>query len=413
VNREVLVHLDDRVVGRLWARARKGRESATFEYAREWLIGPERFELEPSLALGSGPQHTPVGKPLFGCLGDSAPDRWGRMLMRRAERRQAETEGRTVRSLLEVDYLLRVDDEARQGALRFRDTPEGPFLGAAGVSRIPPLVELPRLLAASDRVVGDRETDEDLRLLLAPGSSLGGARPKASLRDLDGSLALAKFPAHVDETSVVQWEAVALTLAGLCGIQVPDWKLVEVLGRQVLVSRRFDRAATGRLPFISALTMLGATDNEMRSYLEIADSLHQHGASPTEDVRSLWRRLVFNVLISNTDDHLRNLGFLRLRGPGWRLAPAYDLNPVPLEFKPRILCTAIDEDDPTASLALALSVAEHFRLTPGQARETARQVASHTQTWRQVARSLAIPAREVERMRSAFEHGDLAAALEL
>jgi serine/threonine-protein kinase HipA len=203
MDRDVLVYADlsgvPIKVGRLWSRVRKGRENATFEYDDQWLQHPERFALEPSLALGAGPQHIPSGRALFGALGDSAPDRWGRLLMRRAERMHAAHEGRGVRTLFEVDYLLLVDDEARQGAVRFAEEVGGPFLATTAAQRIPPLVELPRLLHAAERVIGDTESEDDLRLLLAPGSSLGGARPKATVRDRDGTLAIAKFPQQDDD----------------------------------------------------------------------------------------------------------------------------------------------------------------------------------------------------------------------
>ena len=231
------------LAGRLWARVRKRRQSATFEYDQDWLQSADRFSLEPALTLGPGPFHAPSDKPLFGSIGDSAPDRWGRVLMRRAERRRAERAGETPRTLREIDYLLMVDDEARQGALRFALDQGGPFLAERGTTRIPPLIELPRLLLAAERVVGDVDSDEVLRLLLAPGSSLGGARPKASVRDRDGLLAMAKFPHKDDEINTVLWDAVALKLAGKASIPVPDWRLEQVTDKPVLLLRRFDRAA--------------------------------------------------------------------------------------------------------------------------------------------------------------------------
>ncbi len=207
MERDVLVYADlegtPHLVGRLWARTRKNGESATFEYDQSWLAHPDRFSLEPALKLGPGPFHTLSDKPLFGAIGDSAPDRWGRVLMRRAERRRAESQGETPRTVREIDYLLMVDDEARQGALRFAEREGGPFLATHGPTKIPPLVELPRLLSAAEHVVGNSDTDDDLRLLLAPGSSLGGARPKASVRDRDGHLAIAKFPNKGDEINTV------------------------------------------------------------------------------------------------------------------------------------------------------------------------------------------------------------------
>jgi serine/threonine-protein kinase HipA len=330
--------------------------------------------------------------------------------MRRAERRRAEREGQTPRTVREIDYLLMVDDEARQGALRFAEREGGPFLAEHGPTKIPPLIELPRLLSAAERVLSDTDSDEDLRLLLAPGSSLGGARPKASVRDRDGHLVIAKFPNKGDEVNTVLWEAVALTLAEKAGIPVPAWRLEIVADRPVLLLRRFDREEGTRVPFLSAMSMLDAKDNEARSYLEFVDVLRQHGAAPKEDMHALWRRIVFSILISNTDDHLRNHGFLWAGPAGWRLSPAYDLNPVPTDIKPRVLTTAIDLDDGTASLQLALKVASYFELSEDEAHKIAKQVGEAVASWRQVAKKLGLTPAEIDRMASAFEHEDLKAA---
>jgi serine/threonine-protein kinase HipA len=414
---EVLVYVDLQgtpyPVGRLWMRIRKDRESATFEYDNSWLSHPERFSLEPALKLGPGAFHTSSDKPLFGAIGDSAPDRWGRVLMRRAERRRAEREKQAPRTLREIDYLLMVDDEARLGALRFARADGGPFLAEYSPTKIPPLIELPRLLSAVEHALSDTDTDEDMRLLLAPGSSLGGARPKASVRDRDGHLTIAKFPNKGDEVNTVLWEAVALTRAAKAGIQVPVWRIETAADKPVLLLRRFDRDRTTRLPFLSAMSMLGAKDNEAHSYLEFVDVLRQHGAAPKEDMHALWRRIVFNILISNTDDHLRNHGFLWTGPAGWRLSPAYDLNPVPTDIKPRILTTAIDLEDATASLKLALEVASYFELAVGEAHAIAAQVGQAVATWRKDAAGLGLSAAEIDRMASAFEHEDLKAALDL
>src|SRR5215831_4452782 len=415
MNHELFVYVDLRgtphLVGRLWTRVRKDRESATFEYDKSWLAHPDRFSLDPALKLGPGPFHAPADRALFGAIGDSAPDRWGRVLMRGAERRRAEREGATPRTVREINYLLLVDDEARQGALRFADREGGPFLADGGPTKIPPLIELPRLLSASEHVLSDTDSDEDLRLLLAPGSSVGGARPKASVRDRDGHLAIAKFPNQGDEINTELWEAVALTLAAKAGIPVPEWRLETVGGRSVMLLRRFDRGRHTRVPFLSAMSMLEARDNERRSYLEFVDVLRRHGAAPKEDMHQLWRRIVFNVLISNTDDHLRNHGFLWTGSAGWRLSPAYDLNPVPIDIRPRVLCTAIDLDDATASLKLAFEVAPYFELKADQAREIASQVGKAVSSWRSVAASFGIRPAEIDRMASAFDHEDLRAAI--
>jgi serine/threonine-protein kinase HipA len=417
MNTEALVYVDldgqPILVGRLWTRSRKGRDSASFEYDARWLQHPDRFALEPALQLGPGPFHTSADRPLFGAIGDSAPDRWGRVLMRRAERRRAKRAGETSRSLREIDYLLAVNDEARQGALRFSQTAGGSFLAADDANPIPPLVELKRLLSAAEHFIDKSDSDEDLRLLLAPGSSLGGARPKASVRDRDGRLAVAKFPHKDDEFDAVRWEAVELSLAGKAGIPVPPWRVEEVAGKSILLLRRFDRDGDMRIPFLSSMSMLGARDNETRSYLEFVDALRQYGATPKSDMRALWRRIVFNVLTSNTDDHLRNHGFLYAGPDGWQLAPAYDLNPVPVDIKPRVLATAIDLDDSTASLGLALSVAGYFELNDEEARGIAAEVGRAVRGWREEAGRLRIAPAEIERMASAFEHEDLREALAL
>jgi serine/threonine-protein kinase HipA len=412
---EVVVYVDLRsvpnLVGRLWMRARRDRESATFEYEPNWLAHPESFSLEPALRLGPGPFHTPSHQPIFGAMGDSAPDRWGRELMRRAERRRADREGQAPRTLREIDYLLMVDDEARIGALRFAGSQGGPFLAEYGATRILPLIELPRLLSAADRAATDTDSEEDLRLLLAPGSSLGGARPKASVRDRDGHLAIAKFPSQADEFNTVLWEALALTLAAKAGIPVPSWRVESVAGRQVLLLRRFDRNGAARIPFLSAMSMLSARDNEPHSYLEFVDILRLHGAEPKEDMHALWRRIVFSILISNTDDHLRNHGFLWSGPAGWKLSPAYDLNPVPVDIRPRILTTAIDLEDGTASLDLAFEVAPYFELDSREALSIAAQVGRAVAKWRREAARLGLSASETDRMSSASEHDDLKAAL--
>jgi serine/threonine-protein kinase HipA len=415
MDREALVYVDldgkPHLVGRLWARVRKNKESASFEYDKTWLENPARFSLEPALQVGPGAFHTPADTPMFGAIGDSAPDRWGRALMRRAERRRAERAGTAPRTLQEIDFLLLVDDEARQGALRFAERQGGPFLREEGVKRIPPLVELPELLSAAEHVVEDKDTEEDLRLLFAPGSSLGGARPKTSVIEKDGQLAIVKFPRRDDEINTVVWEAVALALAAKSGIPVPASRIETVSNKPVILLRRFDREGTRRIPFLSAMSMLGAKDRDTRSYLEIVDALRQHGAAPKEDMEQLWRRLVFSILISNTDDHLRNHGFLYAGQAGWRLSPAYDLNPVPVDVKPRILTTAINEDDNTASLALAMEVAPYFDLEPATAGKIAAEVGKAVSNWRDEAVRLGIGKSEIERMASAFEHDDLKRAL--
>jgi serine/threonine-protein kinase HipA len=411
MDREAFVYLDIAgspvLVGRLWSRIRKQRETGTFEYDASWLKRADRFALEPALILSEGPYHTGADRPMFGAIGDSAPDRWGRALMRRAERKAAEREGRQPRTLFEIDFLLQVDDEARAGALRFAEKEGGPFLAEADKFRIPPIVELNRLLAAAERVIDDKDSEEDLRLLIAPGSSLGGARPKASVRDKDGHLSIAKFPHKEDSSHVVLWEGVALTLAARARIAVSEWHVVQVGKKACLILRRFDRRDGERVPLLSAMSMLGAADNETHTYLEIAEALRQQGASSNDDLKELWRRIVFNVLISNTDDHLRNHAFLYESQKGWRLSPAYDMNPVPVDVKPRILTTAIDPEDNSASIDLAFAAAEYFGLKKDEAKAIAAEVGAAVSHWTQEAQKAGIAKSEIDRMASAFEHKDL------
>jgi len=412
VNRELLVYVDlDRkpvLCGRLWTRTAP-RASASFEYDASWRADPRAFAVDPEMPLTAGRFHT--GRSVFRTFTDPAPDRWGQMLLRRAERARARREGRSPRTLTAVDFLTLVDDETRLGALRFRDASaddSAPFLSTSG-PRIPPLVALPRLLGATARVVADKETDEDLALVLAPGTSLGGARPKASVRGTDGRLLVAKFPSATDEWPATRWEATLLGLAAAAGIRVPAFRLEIVARKAVVLLERFDREGATRIPYMSAMTALSADDNEARSYLDIVDALRREGSRAAADLRELWRRLVFNVLVSNTDDHLRNHGFLH-DGAGWRLAPAYDLNPTPTDVRPRMHALALDETDTTASMETTFEVAPKFGIGLAEAHRVAREVAGVVGNWRAAGNRCGLKPRELERMESAFQHEDLARA---
>lgn len=410
------VHIDlngrTRLVGLAHANRVRGKEIISFEYADSWFEDPECFAIEPSLGLTPGAFNPPAGQVVFGSIGDSAPDSWGRRLMQRAERRSAARETRTVRTLPESAYLLGVADETRLGALRFRWSGQPDFLAPLGTG-VPALVDLGRLLDISERILRDEETDDDLRLIFAPGSSLGGARPKASVIDHHGRLSIAKFPKETDEYSIEIWEEIALRLAERAGISTPDHELIEVAGKPVLLSQRFDRVGRTRIPFLSAMAMMGAKDGERGSYPEMVDTLSAHGAQAKTDAHALYRRVVFNVLISNVDDHLRNHGFLRFGKAGWVLAPAYDLNPVPADLKARVLTTYIDLDEGTCSVDLLEAAAEYFGLSLPKARAIISEVARATALWRQTAKEAGARPAEINRMASAFEHDDLDYALSL
>jgi len=399
-------------VGTLHRYTRRGDETTSFEYHADWLSEPARFSLEPALVVNRGAFAPSGSATTFGSIGDSAPDTWGRRLMQRAARRLAEREGRPVRALMEVDYLLGVSDFARLGALRFRRADEQEFQ-APMATGVPGLIDLRRLLQVTERILRDEETDEDIQLIFAPGSSLGGSRPKASVVDQHGRLAIAKFPKETDDYSLEVWEAVALALAAHAGIRTPDYELIQVGEKPVLLSRRFDRDALTRVPFLSALSMMGLKDGERASYPELADVLTQQGAQAAADAKELYRRMVFNVLISNVDDHLRNHGFIWASRSGWILSPVYDLNPMPSDVRPRILTTNISLDEGTYNLDLVLSVAEYFGLGPVPAKKIIKEAGTATASWRVVAKALNVRASEIRRMESAFEHADLRKALAL
>lgn len=402
----------EELIGRGRSNRARGKEVVLFEYARKWLESPNHFELEPALPLGPGTFAPPDGLALHGSIGDSSPDTWGRRLMQRAERRRAITEGREVRTLMESDYLLGVTDETRLGALRFRLPGSDRFL-ASPSQGVPSIVELGRLLQTTERIFRDEETDEDIQLIFAPGSSLGGARPKASVIDQHGQLAIAKFPKESDEYSIETWEEVALQLAEKSGIPTPEHKLIIAAGKPVLLSRRFDRENTHRIPFLSAMALLGARDGDTGSYPEIVDVLGRYGSQAKKDAYGLFRRVAFNVLTSNLDDHLRNHGFLRKSHEGWTLAPAYDLNPVPADLKARVLTTNINLDEGTCSLDLLEESCQYFALSLREARNIIKEVVIATSTWRSTAKKLGVRPTEIDRMASAFEHSVREEALRL
>ena len=413
---DVEVHVDfapgQKRIGTLRRHARRGEEALSFEYHASWLDDAEHISLEPALPLSRGAFAPAGGAPIFASIGDSAPDTWGRRLMQRAERRRAEREHRAVRTLQELDYLLGVSDVSRLGALRFRNVGEEAFQSPTSAA-VPSLIELGRLLQITDRILRDEETDEDMQIIFAPGSSLGGARPKASVIDQHGRLAIAKFPKETDDYSIELWESVALTLASRAGIRTPDHELIRVAGRAVMLTRRFDRTEHARVPFLSALSMLGLKDGERGSYPELVDVLTRYGARARQDAREIYRRMIMNILISNVDDHLRNHGFLWGGRDGWTLSPAYDLNPTPTDVRPRILTTNISLDEATCDLDLALSSAEFFAISLTEAKAIAKEVGSVVSAWRDVAAAAGATQAEIRRMASAFEHDDLARALAL
>lgn len=408
---QVVVEIDGRDVpaGLLFSHRRGGRESASFTYDASYIARSDAYELDPGLPLTRSGLQTPDGHSMFRAFADAAPDRWGRNLIVRDERRRARAEGGTARSLGEIDFLLAVRDDLRQGALRFRDPETGVYF-ADEVRGVPHVTDLGSLLHAAEHLGSDQETEEELRDLLRGGSSLGGARPKVHVIDTSGRLAIAKFPSsRLDAWDVTAWESVALDLAREAGILVPPSALVRVADRSVLVIERFDRHAQRRIGYVSAVTRLEARDGDIGSYLDIAAAIEEVSPHASQDLHELWRRMAFSILISNTDDHLRNHGFLNAGGNSWTLSPAFDLNPDPSQGT-KHLATAINEADTTASIETLLSVAPLFRLDEAEAIDVLGQVLDATSRWSDVAADHHIAKAGIEGMAPAFEHEQKEAA---
>lgn len=399
------------LMGMLHADIVRGKEVFSFDTDKEWLQHGQFRILDPDLGKFSGPQYLRDDKPNFGLFLDSSPDRWGRMLMRRREAILARQEGRKPRTLYETDYLLGVYDPNRMGALRFKLNPDGDFMDWNKSLSTPPWASIRDLEYASmqlerDDISDDPEYAKWLGMLIAPGSSLGGARPKANILDESGRLWIAKFPSSNDAADVGAWEAVACELARMSGIQVAESKAQRFSGKQhTFLTRRFDRTNTGtRIHFSSAMTMLGLTDGadaaEGVSYLSLVEFLMTNGSEVGRNLEELWRRIVFNISISNCDDHLRNHGFI-LTQHGWMLSPAYDMNPDPLGTGLKL---NISEDDNSLDFDLAMSVAPYFRLSDNKAVEIIDKVRKSVADWRKVATSYGIPRADQEQMETAFRY---------
>jgi serine/threonine-protein kinase HipA len=396
-------------LGHLHATASRGKEVFAFEFAPTWLEQPDVPAIDPALPVFGGRQYPRRGHANFGVFLDSCPDRWGRVLMRRREARSARKEGRAERRLLESDYLLGVFDRHRMGAMRFRLDPEGPFLDDREGLAAPPWTSLRALEQASraleaDDAESDPAFDDWLALLLAPGASLGGARPKADVVDPAGRLWIAKFPSVADTHDVGAWEHVTHTLAQRAGVAVPEATAQAFAGDQrTFLIRRFDRdGLAARVHFASAMTLLGHVDGDGASYLELAAFLERHGAHPARDLEQLWRRIVFAVCVSNVDDHLRNHGFL-LGSKGWELSPAYDLNPV---ADGEGLSLDISETDNAQDLDLVRDVAQYFRVKAPRREAIIAEVVSAVSAWSTVAEASGITRAEQQRMARAFRLAD-------
>lgn len=402
------VHVDWRgrphLVGRIHEAERSA--SVSFQYAPEWLERDDAFAIDPtSLPLQRGVHH---GATLWGAIQDCGPDRWGRILVERAVRKKILMQ----KPYRDLDYVLALDDASRIGALRFRPDSDSPFLAPA-TGRLPPLVRLSALLRATEAIHHETESAQDLSFLLGAGSPLGGARPKSAVGLADERLAIAKFPKPDDTRDIAAGEILALTLAAQAGIQVAEHQLVSVGGHSVAVITRFDRTGGHRIPFISAATLLALPQGEPGAYTLLADGIRQFGHDVPGDLRELWRRLVFSLLVSNRDDHLRNHGFL-MREPGrWSLSPAYDINPVPEMDRVRMNQTAVTEDQEEPTIASALSAAPRFGLRGSEAKQILRRVFTAVSGWRKIGHQLRLKATTLDAYASAFDHPLMAEAKRL
>ena len=394
------------LLGKLFVNTIKGGESYSFEHDKEWLSSTNYpVSIDPDF-MGYGGREYPSGRSIFGIFADASPDRWGRMLMTKKERKLADKEARKPRKLNDSDFLMGVYDETRMGGIRFKSEKDGEFLSNDKETATPPWATLRTLEEASRQFENDETALDEkwLNHLLRPGSSLGGARPKATVADTEGQLWIAKFPSKNDTNNTGAWEKVVHDLARMCGLNVPDSKLetFSKLGSTFLV-KRFDRDGNKRIHFASAMTLLGKTDGasaeDGSSYLDLVSIIKANGANPAADLVELWKRIVFNMSVSNTDDHLRNHAFI-LKKNGWTLSPLYDVNPVPYGDE---LSLNVNEYDNRISIPLAIETAYRFGIKEEDAMKMAKEITETVKTnWERLAVKYGIPRGLIEDMRPAF-----------
>lgn len=394
------------LVGILSAHFAKGKKAFSFEYDKEWLKNDAHRLLDPDIEFYSGPQY-PTNKENFGIFLDSMPDTWGKTLMKRRAAQDARAKKEKVPILYEIDYLLGVFDESRMGALRFKTELKGPFLDNDAQHPTPPWSSLGELQEAVNHLESDEQSDairKWIAVLIAPGSSLGGARPKANILDDQKNLWIAKFPSKTDVVDKAVWEYLAYNMAIASGIEMAASKIEKISGPyHTFLTQRFDRKNGNRIHFASAMTMTGNTEDIIKdttpSYLEIVEFIENYGVDVEANLHQLWRRMVFNIAISNTDDHLRNHGFI-LTEKGWILSPAYDINP---SIEKDGLSLNIDMDDNTLSFDLAKSVGIYFRLSEKEMQTILTQVQTVVQDWKSMAQQIGIKNQEIELMAGAFK----------
>ena len=396
---------EPKIIGVLSAHFAKAKKAFSFEYDKDWIKSEQQMLLDPDIQFYSGLQY-PNNKENFGIFLDSMPDTWGRTLMKRRVNQQAKEKGEKAPTLYDIDFLLGVYDESRMGALRFKTNTNGEFLDNNSTSPTPPWSSIRELQNASKMLENDEESDEVkkwLSVLMAPGSSLGGARPKANILDENKELWIAKFPSKNDTIDKASWEFLAYQLAINAGIEMAPCRIEKISGNyHTFFTKRFDREKGERIHFASAMTMTGNNEDTIRdniaSYLDIADFIQNYGTNINENLRQLWRRIIFNIAISNTDDHLRNHGFI-LTKDGWILSPAYDLNP---SIDKDGLALNIDTNNNALDIELAKSVGEYFRLNNNQMETIIQEVVAVVSQWKTMAKEIGISRNEMELMSKAF-----------
>jgi serine/threonine-protein kinase HipA len=395
-----------KMVGILSAHQAKGKKAFGFEYAQDWVQSKEQLLLDPDIGWFTGPQF-PIGKENFGVFLDSMPDRWGRTLMKRRAALLAKETGSPVPTLYDIDFLLGVQDESRMGALRFKTDPTGPFLSDSTQYSVPPISSIRELQQAAQVIESDAnniDIKKWLAILVAPGSSLGGARPKANVLDEQGHPWIAKFPSQHDDIDKGAWEFLLYKLALAAGIVMAESKIMKVSGNHTFLTKRFDRVNGERVHFASAMTMTGNSEETLKthtpSYLDLAEFIRFSGANIKTDLPQLWRRIVFHIAVSNSDDHLRNHGFL-LTPSGWILSPAYDLNP---STDKEGLALNIDMDNNALDFELAMNVGQYFQMTPKEMEDVLKQVKKVVGDWKKVANQIGISRHEQTLMEAAFRY---------
>ena len=389
------------LIGELSYESLRGSDSYGFRFSDEWLKKYGNLFLSDDLNNYPGQQYTQPGKDIFGCFSDALPDRWGRTLLNRREQILAEEEKRPVRRLSSYDYLVGIEDYSRMGGFRFKESLDSDYINMTDTLRIPPLTSIRELVAASQEIEKSEENNilpdkKWIAQLVQPGSSLGGARPKASIIDTDKTLYVAKFPSRKDDYDVGLWEHLCHLLAAKAGINAASTKVLQTNDKYfTLLSRRFDRNQDGkRIHFASAMTLLGLNDGDNattgHSYLDIVDFILQNCTNVEQNLQELYRRVAFNICIGNTDDHFRNHGFL-LTSKGWTLSPAYDMNPTLNEYQSLLINSATNKSD----LEILLESCEEYMLGRETAEKIIGEVKDAVKGWKAMAVRIEIPKREM------------------